>query len=361
MVLQKQENGSEIQSVLFDKDKWTVERAKAWLKRNDLKSSKLDETEDKLRFRQKDPAQFKRFRNIKGNSSGSIQFVIGFLKREKFKKQAVDLEEINKIMIDLNYPEEIREHVLQMFASFTIEEIAMMDAVFSSVVEQQMFSKQEAIDSVEIDFDALNLYMGMQELSDKEKSLTKNLLNSFTFAELDKVANIISETRYQAWDKSRVVIENIKLVKNDSGKKKTMGSEYKDRKEFKESVRLFNKTAQEVGTERLVYGVVIEPGNIDTDHEWTDEENIRKACHLFMKHFQEFGIEHEIVLPNGLVLVENFIAPDNFIMNGQAIKKGSWVMAHFVKDDIAWQDILDGELTGYSFEGLGILIDEIPN
>lgn len=55
----KGETKTTLQSVLFDKDIWTRAKARAWLKENDLKSDKLDETEDNFRFRQRDPGDFK--------------------------------------------------------------------------------------------------------------------------------------------------------------------------------------------------------------------------------------------------------------------------------------------------------------
>lgn len=55
-----------IQTIIFDKNKWTEEKARAWLKENNYKSDKIDVTENSLRFRQEDPADFddKTFRTI---------------------------------------------------------------------------------------------------------------------------------------------------------------------------------------------------------------------------------------------------------------------------------------------------------
>ena len=58
------EDGSDVQSVIFDSKLWDAERAKKWLKDHDMVSEKVDETANTLRFRQKDPADFKRFRVI---------------------------------------------------------------------------------------------------------------------------------------------------------------------------------------------------------------------------------------------------------------------------------------------------------
>lgn len=42
----------EIQTVVFSKENWTAERARSWLDEHDLRSDKLDENDDSLRFRQ---------------------------------------------------------------------------------------------------------------------------------------------------------------------------------------------------------------------------------------------------------------------------------------------------------------------
>jgi hypothetical protein len=100
----KEEGGSEIQSVVFDSGKWTAEKARAWLEEHDLKGGKLDETENTLRFRQKDPKEFARFRMItpgrqvskalKAKESWSnVQEVVGRALRDKFtpKGEADDM------------------------------------------------------------------------------------------------------------------------------------------------------------------------------------------------------------------------------------------------------------------------------
>lgn len=45
----------DVQTILFSKEKWTVESAKKWLSENGFISPKVDITKNKLRFRQKEP------------------------------------------------------------------------------------------------------------------------------------------------------------------------------------------------------------------------------------------------------------------------------------------------------------------
>lgn len=60
----KDGGGSEVQSVIFDKDKWDKDTATAWLKDNDFKNPGVDETENSLRYRQEEPGKYQRMRTI---------------------------------------------------------------------------------------------------------------------------------------------------------------------------------------------------------------------------------------------------------------------------------------------------------
>lgn len=105
---------------------------------------------------------------------------------------------------------------------------------------------------------------------------------------------------------------------------------------------------------RLVYGIVYEPGVVDTQDDYSDEEEIEKGCHRYMKHYREVGAKHFETNPD-LPVVECYIAPVDFTIKGpygeQEVRKGSWLMVVKVESDDVWQDIKDGKLTGFSFEG----------
>ena len=70
------EEASNVQSLIFSKNKFTLDQAKEWAKKHNFKSG-VDEKENTYRFRQKDPGKFKRFATKEfGNG---IQAVIGFM------------------------------------------------------------------------------------------------------------------------------------------------------------------------------------------------------------------------------------------------------------------------------------------
>lgn len=81
---------TEIQSVIFPKGSFSKEQARRYLDRNDLKASKLDETDEFFRFRQKDPSRFKRMRTITLPNSGGVKAIVGV------RKEADSAEDIAK-------------------------------------------------------------------------------------------------------------------------------------------------------------------------------------------------------------------------------------------------------------------------
>jgi hypothetical protein len=66
-----------IQSILFDKRRWTVPAAIAWLDSHNHLHYKVDITKNKLRFRQYPPKRDEHYRIIKLGLSG-IEFVLGY-------------------------------------------------------------------------------------------------------------------------------------------------------------------------------------------------------------------------------------------------------------------------------------------
>jgi hypothetical protein len=53
-----------IQSILFDKKKWTIPTAIEWLKTHGYKYYKVDETKEHYRFRQFDPIKGRKYRTL---------------------------------------------------------------------------------------------------------------------------------------------------------------------------------------------------------------------------------------------------------------------------------------------------------
>lgn len=106
---------------------------------------------------------------------------------------------------------------------------------------------------------------------------------------------------------------------------------------------------------QIVFGEVYIPDRRDTDGNFMTAETIEKMAHDFLanKKNSQISKNHDGNSNKGCV-VESFIAREgdpDFIA-------GSWVVGVHVPDVEIWKQIEKGELTGFSIEGSGILVEE---
>ena len=97
---------------------------------------------------------------------------------------------------------------------------------------------------------------------------------------------------------------------------------------------------------QLVYGIVLAPEEFDAQDDIIDEEEIEKSAHNFMISYRnqisQMGEMHRKATPHGIV-VENYVAPDDFEIGDFAVTKGSWVMVTKITKKSLWKKFLDGE------------------
>ncbi|MED3352997.1 XkdF-like putative serine protease domain-containing protein, partial [Bacillus thuringiensis] len=122
---------------------------------------------------------------------------------------------------------------------------------------------------------------------------------------------------------------------------------------FQKKVDIITKSEDE---QKLVYGVVYEPGVADAHNDFMTAEEIEKAAHEFMKEAQNIDTQHDFTAGAGEI-VESYIAPDDLEINGTTIQKGSWVIATKASDEV-WEKIQKGEITGYSMAGTAEVEDQ---
>lgn len=102
--------------------------------------------------------------------------------------------------------------------------------------------------------------------------------------------------------------------------------------------------------EQIVGGVVYAPDEEDAQGDSASAEEIRKAAYGWMERRQEFMAFHDGT-PIRAKVLESYIAPVNFHMETELVKKGSWVLITRVLDKSIWAKIKSGEITGYSMAG----------
>ena len=103
-----------------------------------------------------------------------------------------------------------------------------------------------------------------------------------------------------------------------------------------------------------VTGIVYEPMVEDTQGNYMTEEEITKAAHWFAKNGNSVDIQHCFMKADGVEVVESYVAKCDMEIEGQSIKKGTWIMTAEITDDDIWSAVEKGEITGFSMGGVGI-------
>lgn len=107
-----------------------------------------------------------------------------------------------------------------------------------------------------------------------------------------------------------------------------------------------------------VTGVVYEPMAEDSHGNFMTEAEITKAAYWFAKNGNKVDLQHSFEPLDGASVVESWIAKADFDIDGETIKKGTWLMTVEVADESVWEGIEKGEITGFSMGGLGNYSEE---
>jgi hypothetical protein len=103
--------------------------------------------------------------------------------------------------------------------------------------------------------------------------------------------------------------------------------------------------------ERFVLGVVLEPFMIDKQEDVMIAEDIRKTAHTYLREHRVVGYRHKEKMDADVV--ESYLAPVDFEIDDELVKRGSWLLGIIINDDESWQAVKDEELNGFSVGGFG--------
>lgn len=107
-----------------------------------------------------------------------------------------------------------------------------------------------------------------------------------------------------------------------------------------------------------VTGIVYEPMAEDSHGNFMTEGEITKAAYWFAKNGNKVDLQHSFEPLDGASVVESWIAKADFDIDGETIKKGTWLMTVEVADESVWDGIEKGEITGLSMGGFGNYSEE---
>ncbi|MGG3131336.1 XkdF-like putative serine protease domain-containing protein [Bacillus pumilus] len=141
-------------------------------------------------------------------------------------------------------------------------------------------------------------------------------------------------------------ITHVSYVDKAANQKQFFFMKSEKQPDFQKEIKVIAKAGD---AQRLVYGIVYEPNVADAHGDYMTPEEIEKAAHGFLKDAREIDKQHDFQGGVGEV-VESYIAPSDFEMGDEVIKKGSWVLVTKASDEI-WEQIQKGEITGYSMAG----------
>lgn len=102
--------------------------------------------------------------------------------------------------------------------------------------------------------------------------------------------------------------------------------------------------------QHIVTGVVLEPDTTDLQGDTIMAEEIEKAAYQFMEYYGRIGYQHE-KFDKELKIVESWVTSVDFVLNNVKVKSGSWLMSVRVLEPEIWEQIENGEITGFSIGG----------
>lgn len=149
-------------------------------------------------------------------------------------------------------------------------------------------------------------------------------------------------------------ITHVSYVDKGANKKQFFLTKSAGQPTFEKEVKVF--VNKEEAEQQLVYGIVYEPDVEDAHGDFMTAAEIEKAAHGFMKDARNIDTQHDFEAGVGEV-VESYIAPADFTLGEQEVKKGAWVLVTKATDEI-WEQIKKGEITGYSMAGTAETIEK---
>lgn len=120
------------------------------------------------------------------------------------------------------------------------------------------------------------------------------------------------------------------------------------------------KIAKTDEEQRMVYGIVYAPEQVDSQGDIADAKVIREAAYDFMKSRFTNNVDQQ----HNYVNDEGFVAESWLVRKGDALfagePEGSWAVGIYVEKDDTWEAVKKGEITGLSMAGYAEL-DELDD
>lgn len=120
----------------------------------------------------------------------------------------------------------------------------------------------------------------------------------------------------------------------------------------KANFQSYGKIVKKDSDNHFVTGIVYEPLTEDSQGDFMTEAEITKAAYWFAKNGNNVDIQHSFKALENASVVESWVAKADFDIEGETIKKGTWLMTVEIQDSKVWNAIEKGEITGFSMGGI---------
>ena len=159
----------------------------------------------------------------------------------------------------------------------------------------------------------------------------------------------------KAYEITDAKIQFVSLVDKAANKRQFL---LKKEKGGKATFTTYGRIVKADAENHYVTGIVYEPMVEDSQGNFMTAEEITKAAYWFAKNGDKVDLQHSFEPLDDATVVENWIAKADFDIEGEPIKKGTWLMTVEVTDADVWAGIEKGEITGFSMGGLGNYSEE---
>lgn len=105
-----------------------------------------------------------------------------------------------------------------------------------------------------------------------------------------------------------------------------------------------------------ITGVVMEPEAVDTDGDWTSEDEIHEALVFYMENSQQMKIQHREET-DAVRVVESWQARHKTQIGEESVPAGSWIMTVKVHDEDLWKEAKSGNINGFSIGAVARFVD----
>ncbi len=169
-----------------------------------------------------------------------------------------------------------------------------------------------------------------------------HLRNAIARIPQSKIPGLDEDDLKKLQDKARALLAEAK-------QKRTIADGSNESTPFAKEVPIIKGADPE--DERYVLGIVLEPETVDAQGDIYSAEEIRQAAHKFMEDYGGLGLMHRFRVNGDVKILESYLAPTNLKIANFSVSKGTWLLAVRILSDALWEQVKEGELSGFSIGG----------